>query len=137
MKFIDEFRDPAAVKRLIAEIGRVLERVDPARQPLQIMEVCGGHTHAIFRFGLDKLLPEGIEFVHGPGCPVCVLPRGRIDDAITLASRAPYCAATATPCGCRGSRVPCSMPRRPARMCGSSIRPWTRWRWPGNTRTAR
>ncbi|MBY5921595.1 hydrogenase formation protein HypD [Ferrimonas balearica] len=85
MKFVDEFRDPEAVKQLIAEIGRVLERVDPARQPLQIMEVCGGHTHAIFRFGLDKLLPKGIEFVHGPGCPVCVLPRGRIDDAITLA----------------------------------------------------
>ncbi|MBY5992398.1 hydrogenase formation protein HypD [Ferrimonas balearica] len=87
MKFVDEFRDPQAVKTLIAEIGEALKGVDPARQPLQIMEVCGGHTHAIFRFGLDKLLPEGIEFVHGPGCPVCVLPRGRIDDAVTLAKQ--------------------------------------------------
>ncbi len=51
------------------------------------MEVCGGHTHAIFKFGLDQLLPENIEFIHGPGCPVCVLPMGRIDTCIDIASR--------------------------------------------------
>ncbi|KMQ90271.1 hydrogenase expression formation protein [Lasius niger] len=54
-------------------------------KPLQLMEVCGGHTHAIFRFGLDKLLPKEIEFIHGPGCPVCVLPMGRIDSCAEIA----------------------------------------------------
>ncbi|SHH74024.1 hydrogenase formation protein HypD [Ferrimonas marina] len=87
MRFVDEFRDPQAVKATLAQIHQQLERVDPARKPLQIMEVCGGHTHAIFKFALGQLLPDGIEFVHGPGCPVCVLPRGRIDDAITLAQQ--------------------------------------------------
>ncbi len=58
-----------------------------AGHPLRIMEVCGGHTHAIFKFGLDQLLPENIEFIHGPGCPVCVLPMGRIDTCIDIASR--------------------------------------------------
>ncbi|MDX7019386.1 hydrogenase formation protein HypD, partial [Klebsiella aerogenes] len=56
-------------------------------RPLQIMEVCGGHTHAIFKFGLDRLLPQEIEFVHGPGCPVCVLPMGRIDACLEIAAR--------------------------------------------------
>ncbi|WP_095499648.1 hydrogenase formation protein HypD [Paraferrimonas haliotis] len=87
MKYVDEFRDPAAVRVLISEIKTALAAVDDAKKPLQIMEVCGGHTHAIFRFGLDKLLPQAIEFVHGPGCPVCVLPRGRIDEAITIANQ--------------------------------------------------
>ena len=51
------------------------------------MEVCGGHTHAIYRFGLKDLLPENIELIHGPGCPVCVLPMGRIDDGLSMARR--------------------------------------------------
>ncbi|GAA4874952.1 hydrogenase formation protein HypD [Ferrimonas pelagia] len=85
MKFVDEFRDPAAVKAALAQIESALTQVPASRKPLQIMEVCGGHTHAIFKFALGQLLPDDIEFVHGPGCPVCVLPRGRIDDAITLA----------------------------------------------------
>ncbi len=55
------------------------------RRPLQIMEVCGGHTHSIFRYGLKQMLPPQVEFVHGPGCPVCVLPMGRVDDCIALA----------------------------------------------------
>lgn len=67
------------------------ERIDAAaaqlRQPLRIMEVCGGHTHAILHYGLDQLLPESIRLVHGPGCPVCVLPQHRIDAAIHLAQR--------------------------------------------------
>ena len=56
-------------------------------RPIQIMEVCGGHTHAIFRYGIEGMLPEQIELVHGPGCPVCVLPMGRIDDCIAIASQ--------------------------------------------------
>jgi hydrogenase expression/formation protein HypD len=86
MKFADEFRDPALAKRLVHEIGRLAPRLAAARaRPLQVMEICGGHTHTIFRYGLKDLLPDSIEFVHGPGCPVCVLPMGRIDDVIAIA----------------------------------------------------
>ncbi len=80
MKFVDEFRDPAIISHTAAEIRRL---ADPARH-YRFMEVCGGHTHAIYRFGLKDLLPENIELVHGPGCPVCVLPMGRIDDALSM-----------------------------------------------------
>ncbi|HHH39945.1 MAG TPA: hydrogenase formation protein HypD, partial [Sedimenticola sp.] len=69
--------------RLVDRIGALLERLKPTR-PLQIMEFCGGHTNTIFRYGLHQLLPETIEWVHGPGCPVCVLPRERIDVAVGL-----------------------------------------------------
>ena len=82
MKFIDEYRDPAAAKVLLAEIAGLAER-QPSRK---FMEVCGGHTHAIYRHGIEALLPESIELVHGPGCPVCVIPMGRVDDAISIAS---------------------------------------------------
>jgi hydrogenase expression/formation protein HypD len=82
MKFVDEFRDPK-LGRLLA--SRIVERVEPGRQ-LKLMEVCGGHTHAIYRYGIDDLLPANVELVHGPGCPVCVIPMGRIDDAIAIAS---------------------------------------------------
>ncbi len=86
MKFVDEFRDPQAAQALIREIETLLPRVAVARQRnLALMEVCGGHTHAIFRFGLETMLPPGIELVHGPGCPVCVLPMGRVDDCVALA----------------------------------------------------
>ena len=83
MRFIDEFRDPAAARTLLGNIEGSLDRLAPSR-PLQIMEFCGGHTHAIFRYGLHQMLPETVEWVHGPGCPVCVLPRERIDCAIAL-----------------------------------------------------
>tara|TARA_R110001592_G_scaffold6774_6_gene36756 strand:+ start:38315 stop:39460 length:1146 start_codon:yes stop_codon:yes gene_type:complete len=87
MKYVDEFRDPQLAKRLLAEISAMLPSLMTGRQrPLQIMEVCGGHTHSIFRFGLNDLLPPEIEFVHGPGCPVCVLPMGRIDDCLAIAN---------------------------------------------------
>src|ERR1700724_3411086 len=82
MKFVDEFRDPEIVSRTAAEIRRL---ADPARH-YRFMEVCGGHTHAIYRFGLKDLLPENIELIHGPGCPVGVLPMGRIDDGLSLAA---------------------------------------------------
>jgi hydrogenase expression/formation protein HypD len=81
MKFVDEFRDPAVITRTAEEIRRL---ADPGRH-YRLMEVCGGHTHAIYRFGLKDLLPPNIELVHGPGCPVCVLPMGRIDDGRAMA----------------------------------------------------
>jgi hydrogenase expression/formation protein HypD len=81
MKFVDEFRDPAVIRRTMDEIRRI---ADPDRH-YRFMEVCGGHTHAIYRFGLKDLLPPNIELIHGPGCPVCVLPMGRIDDGLALA----------------------------------------------------
>ncbi|HEX4945641.1 MAG TPA: hydrogenase formation protein HypD [Blastocatellia bacterium] len=88
MKFVDEYRDPTKAQILLKEIQQLVERSDTARRrPLQIMEVCGGHTHSIFRYGLKQMLPPQVEFVHGPGCPVCVLPMGRVDDCIALAER--------------------------------------------------
>jgi hydrogenase expression/formation protein HypD len=88
VKFIDEFRDPAKAAALLREIERLAGAIGVARErPLHIMEVCGGHTHTIFRFGLEQMLPPCIELVHGPGCPVCVLPTGRVDDCVALAER--------------------------------------------------
>jgi hydrogenase expression/formation protein HypD len=86
MKFVDEYRDPKAARALLREIEASAQRLgrSPAR-PLQVMEVCGGHTHSIFRYGLKDLVPAAIEFVHGPGCPVCVLPMGRVDDCLAIA----------------------------------------------------
>lgn len=86
MKYVDEFRDPVKAQVLLKEIRQLVERIEICRRrPLQIMEVCGGHTHSIFRYGLQQMLPPEIEFVHGPGCPVCVLPMGRVDDCVALA----------------------------------------------------
>ena len=81
MKFVDDFRDPALGKALAAQIAAAVE---PGRS-YHFMEFCGGHTHALSRFGLESLLPLEITMVHGPGCPVCVLPVGRLDMAIELA----------------------------------------------------
>ncbi|HSU60669.1 MAG TPA: hydrogenase formation protein HypD [Bryobacteraceae bacterium] len=83
MKFVDEFRDPEVISKATGEIRRL---ADPSRH-YRFMEVCGGHTHAIYRFGLKDLLPSNIELVHGPGCPVCVLPMGRIDDGLSIAKQ--------------------------------------------------
>lgn len=88
MKHADEYRDPALARRLVARITRLADALAGARgRALQVMEVCGGHTHTIFRYGLKDLLPPSIEFVHGPGCPVCVLPMGRVDDCLAIAER--------------------------------------------------
>ncbi|MCL2482399.1 MAG: hydrogenase formation protein HypD [Propionibacteriaceae bacterium] len=84
MKYVDEFRDPVAAKELIASIHALAGQLG---RHWKFMEVCGGHTHTIYRHGLEHLLPEEVEFVHGPGCPVCVIPRGRVDDAVWLAHR--------------------------------------------------
>lgn len=81
MKFVDEFRNGDLAKRLAAGIAR---EADTGRA-YHVMEFCGGHTHAIFRYGVQDLMPPNVQFVHGPGCPVCVLPMGRIDNAIELA----------------------------------------------------
>ena len=81
MKFVDEFREPELIRKTAEEIRRL---ADPSRH-YRLMEVCGGHTHAIYRFGLKDVLPENIELIHGPGCPVCVLPMGRIDDGLSMA----------------------------------------------------
>jgi hydrogenase expression/formation protein HypD len=83
MRYVDEFRDPELITKASEEIRRLAE---PGRH-YRIMEVCGGHTHAIYRFGLKDILPENIELIHGPGCPVCVLPMGRIDDGLTIARK--------------------------------------------------
>ncbi len=88
MKYVDEFRDPDKAKLLIAEISAITNKLDVTPQrPLQLMEFCGGHTHTIFRYGIEQMLPDSIELVHGPGCPVCVLPMGRVDDCVSLAER--------------------------------------------------
>ncbi len=83
MKYIDEFRCRDLARKLASAIAR---EADHARQ-YRLMEFCGGHTHAIFRYGVQDLLPENVRFIHGPGCPVCVLPTQRLDQAIDLAER--------------------------------------------------
>lgn len=83
MKYIDEFRQQDIALKLAETIQKT---ANPDRQ-YRLMEFCGGHTHAIFRYGVQDLMPENVEFIHGPGCPVCVLPTGRIDNAIQLAKQ--------------------------------------------------
>src|ERR1700676_2702665 len=83
MKFVDEFRNPELIMKTAEEIRRL---TDPQRH-YRLMEVCGGHTHAIYRFGLKDVLPENIDLIRGPGCPVGVLPMGRIDDGLSIAAQ--------------------------------------------------
>ncbi|MER7542361.1 hydrogenase formation protein HypD [Spirillospora sp. NPDC127506] len=82
MRFVDEYRDADRAQALAARIAALCE---PGRH-YKFMEVCGGHTHTIYKHGLEDYLPESISLVHGPGCPVCVIPMGRVDDAIHIAS---------------------------------------------------
>jgi hydrogenase expression/formation protein HypD len=81
VKFVDEFRDPQKMRALADALAKLVTR------PVVLMELCGGQTHSILRYGIDQLLPRAIELVHGPGCPVCVTPLAAIDRAIDLASR--------------------------------------------------
>ena len=81
MRYVEEFRDQGLARNLAASIAA---EVQPARD-YRLMEFCGGHTHAIFRYGVQDLMPPNLHFIHGPGCPVCVLPIARIDQAIALA----------------------------------------------------
>jgi hydrogenase expression/formation protein HypD len=81
VKFVDEFRARGPAIRLARQIASLTTR------HVKIMEVCGGHTHTIFKYGIEELLPSNIDLIHGPGCPVCVIPLGRVDDAISIATR--------------------------------------------------
>lgn len=81
MKYVDEFRAPAAARRYAEAIARITTR------PWTIMEICGGQTHSIVRHGIDRMLPDSVTLLHGPGCPVCVTPAGMIDTAIAIAQR--------------------------------------------------
>ncbi|MBV1790135.1 hydrogenase formation protein HypD [Marinobacterium sp. D7] len=83
MKYVDEFRDGDKARAIA---GQIRVEADPART-YHLMEFCGGHTHAIFRYGIPGLLPDNVKLIHGPGCPVCVLPIGRLDMAVELARR--------------------------------------------------
>ena len=82
MRYVEEFRS----QDLALKLAKTIKRECDSDRQYNLMEFCGGHTHAIFRFGVQDLLPENLRFVHGPGCPVCVLPIGRIDNAIHLAT---------------------------------------------------
>jgi hydrogenase expression/formation protein HypD len=82
MKFVDEFRDPELIKSTVSEIESLMQG-----RSYRVMEVCGGHTHSIYRFGLEQLLPSSLEFIHGPGCPVCILPMDRVDEGLKLAAQ--------------------------------------------------
>ena len=86
MRFVEEYRDRAAAR---TAVRRITELAEGGRggAPYAFMEVCGGHTHTIYRHGIEQLLPDTVELVHGPGCPVCVIPMGRVDDAISLAEQ--------------------------------------------------
>jgi len=81
MKYLDQYRDAGLVRGLVAEIRRTIT------QPWVIMEICGGQTHTIMKYGLDQLLPQEIELVHGPGCPVCVTSLEKVDKALAIASQ--------------------------------------------------
>jgi hydrogenase expression/formation protein HypD len=81
VKYLDEFRDPVLARRLLEAIHRAVT------QPWTVMEVCGGQTHTLVRSGIDRMLPEGVRLVHGPGCPVCVTPLEQIDRALVIAAR--------------------------------------------------
>src|SRR5690348_18494081 len=81
MKYLDEYRDARVALALAKEVAECTTK------PWVLMEICGGQTHTIMRYGLDELLPKQIELVHGPGCPVCVTPLETVDKAIALALR--------------------------------------------------
>ena len=81
MKFLDEYRDPLLARQVASRLAQTVTR------PWRIMEICGGQTHSILRFGIDQILPPLITLLHGPGCPVCVTPLEQIDKALELAAR--------------------------------------------------
>lgn len=89
MQYLDEFRDPAAARQLVAAIHHLaaLPALAKRSQPLQLMEFCGGHTHTLFKYGIEAMLPDVIDMVHGPGCPVCVLPMARVDACVAIAEQ--------------------------------------------------
>ena len=117
MKFIDEYRQSEIARRVADALARMTDR------SLKMMEVCGGHTHTIFRYGIEDLLPPNIEMIHGPGCPVCVIPLGRVDDSISIAIRPEVILTTfGDMMRVPGRRPACSTQKPPALMCGWCIR---------------
>ena len=85
MKYLSEFRDPVLADKLLNEIKIDIDLLKYSERKIRMMEVCGGHTHTIFKYGLEQLLPKKIELIHGPGCPVCVLPINKVDECVELA----------------------------------------------------
>ncbi len=122
MRFAREFRDGDLGRAVAAELPSLTR---PGRT-YKLMEVCGGHTHAIYRYGIEELLPDGVELVHGPGCPVCVLPMGRVDDA-----RRDRPAAGGDPHLLRRHAAGARLARQPAGGQGASERTsaWSTRRW--------
>lgn len=88
MDFFEQYRNPKHIEVLVKQIEKEIKK------PLRVMEVCGGHTHTIMKYGLPQILPSLVEFVHGPGCPVCIMPKERIDHALTLAMQKDVILAT-------------------------------------------
>lgn len=91
MKYVDEFRTPQIGEAIIQQVINEAKKIN---RKIKIMEVCGGHTHSIFKYGIEDFLPNNIELIHGPGCPVCVMPKGRLDQAIYLAQQPQVILAT-------------------------------------------
>jgi pullulanase/glycogen debranching enzyme len=122
MKYLDEYRDAEAARQLADAIARITTR------PWVLMEVCGGQTHAIVKFGIDELLPNGRQLIHGPGCPVCVTSLELIDKAIAIAQPGPGSSSppSATCCACPARSGPACQSRPPATTCASYTPRWTR-----------
>ena len=122
VKYLDEFNDPELAKRLLDDIHATVTR------PWAIMEVCGGQTHSIIRHGIDQLLPDQVELIHGPGCPVCVTPLELIDKALEIASRPgrDLLLVRRHAAGARQRHATCSGSRARAATSASSTRRWTR-----------
>lgn len=88
MKYVTDYRDPEKVKLLQKQIYHVVEDINLKNdRKIRIMEVCGGHTHTLFKYGLKQIIPTDIEMIHGPGCPVCVLPKGIVDNCILMSKK--------------------------------------------------
>ena len=136
MKYLDEFRDGRLAQGLAARIRREIE---PERR-YALMEFCGGHTHAICRYGIEDLLPAEVHLIHGPGCPVCVLPSGRLQAAIDLVERervilCSYGDLLRVP-GAQGDTLLKTKARgADVRMCGWCTRSAMRWRSPAPSPT--
>jgi hydrogenase expression/formation protein HypD len=102
VKYVEEYRDPVAAQQYAEAIARTVTR------PWKVMEICGGQTHSIVKYGIDELLPKEVTLVHGPGCPVCVTPLELIDKALQIAAQPNVIfVPSETCCGCPGPRVIC------------------------------
>ena len=115
MRFVDEFRDREKAQGVAAKIAKLVE---PGRR-YGLMEICGGHTHTIYKHGIEDYLPEEVQLVHGPGCPVCVIPMGRVDDAIWIAEQEGVIMTRSATCSASRPAAPSSTPRPAA--------PTSRW----------